>query len=76
MKNIRILSFSLLIFVVPGLGSCGSAESSNEKSGDTTKIQDSSLLNNYNNDYPNDRIHMKDSNAASDSSNRTDSIKK
>ena len=76
MKNIRLLSLSALIFVVIGLGSCGSAESSNEVKGDSAKTQDSSLLNNYNNDYPNDRIHMKDSNATADSSNRADSIKK
>jgi len=76
MKNARSLHFLLIFLVALCLGSCGSPESSNEKSGDTTKTQDSSLLNNYNNEYPNNRIHMQDSNAAKDSSRKNDSVKK
>ena len=32
-----------------------------------TETKDSSILDNYNNNYPNDRIHMQDSSASADS---------
>jgi hypothetical protein len=63
-----ILILAVGVFGVFGCGSGENSGKSNEKVGDTIGTQDTSLLNNYNNDYPNDRIHMQDSNAVADSS--------
>jgi hypothetical protein len=68
MKYFVNIYFSLVIMVTVGMLACNSGESSNQESGDTIKTQDSSQLNNYGNEYPNDRLHMQDSNAAKDSS--------
>ena len=63
--------------VILGIFGCNSGESSNQKSGDTIKTQDTSQLNNYGNEHPNDRLHLQDSNAAKDSSTigRPDTVK-
>jgi hypothetical protein len=68
MKTFVNIYFSVIIMVTIGMFGCNSGETSNEESGDSVKTQDSSLLNNYGNEHPNDRIHMQDSNAADDSS--------
>jgi len=54
--------------VTIGIFGCNSGQTSNEESGDSVNTQDSSLMNNYGNEHPNDRLHMQDSNAAKDSS--------
>ena len=68
MKTFVNIYFSIIIMVTIGMFGCNSGETSNEKSGDSIKTQDSSQLNNYGNEHPNDRLHMQDSNAAKDSS--------
>ena len=60
--------FSAMLMLVTGILSCGSGETSNEKVGDEAKTQDTSQLNNYENEYPNNRIHMQDTNASTDTS--------
>jgi hypothetical protein len=68
MKSFVNIYFSIVLMITVGMLSCNSGETSNEESGDSIKTQDSSMLNNYGNEHPNDRIHMQDSNAAKDSS--------
>ena len=70
MKHIVNLYFSGIIMVTVAAFGCGdNAAGTNEASGDTIKIQDSSQLNNYDNEQAQqNQIHMKDSNAATDSS--------
>jgi len=68
MKYFVNIYFSMIIMATLGIFGCNSGESGNDESGDSIKTQDSSLLNNYGNEHPNDRLHMQDSNAAKDSS--------
>jgi len=70
MKHIVNLYFSAIIMATVAAFGCGdSASGTNEASGDTIKTQDSSQLNNYDNEQAQqNQIHMKDSNAATDSS--------
>jgi hypothetical protein len=77
MKSFVNIYFSIVLMITVGMLSCNSGETSNEESGDSVKTQDSSMLNNYGNEHPNDRIHMQDSNAAKDSSTigRTDTTR-
>jgi hypothetical protein len=77
MKYIVNIYFSIIIMVTLGIFGCNSGESSNEQSGDSIKTQDTSQMNNYGNEHPNDRLHMQDSNAAKDSSTigRSDTVR-
>lgn len=54
---------------------CGDNGTSTTNSGTDTTGTDTSILDDANNSYPNDRIHITDSNKATDSLGR-DSIKK
>ena len=79
MKNIANRFLPALLITASCLIGCGESETSNEKTGDEVKTQDSSQLNNYDNEHPNDRIHLQDTNAAKDSGStgsRPDSIRK
>jgi hypothetical protein len=60
--------FSAMLMLVTGILSCGTSETSNEEVGNDAKTQDTSQLNNYDNEYPNNRIHMQDTNASTDTS--------
>lgn len=62
MKSVAKLSTLLLFTVAISISACDN--DSNEATGDEIETQDSSILNNYNNTYPDNRIHMKDSNSA------------
>jgi hypothetical protein len=66
MKNFNKLIPALTLVAAVTLNSC--QDNSNEARGEEAGSTDSTLLDNYNNAYPNNRIHMNDSNKAGDSS--------
>ncbi len=72
MKKISSVISAVTFALIITISSCGN--NSNEATGDEAATQDTSLMNNYNNDYPNNRIHMKDSNNAGDSAMRGDTV--
>ena len=68
-KAIPVLAVILAIT----FSNCGS-DTSNEARGEDAASEDSTILHNYNNDYPNSRIHMNDSNKAGDSVMQNDTV--
>ncbi|RYY28176.1 MAG: hypothetical protein EOO04_08555 [Chitinophagaceae bacterium] len=68
-KAIPVLAVTLAIT----FSNCGS-DTSNEARGEDETAGDSAVLQNFNNDYPNNRIHMNDSNKATDSVMQNDTV--
>lgn len=81
MKNTKnvIIAVLAVILILSLIFACNSASNGDTSKNDST-AKDSSILDNYNNEYPNNRIHLKDSNLAKDSSPKAgvvrDSLKK
>jgi hypothetical protein len=77
-KNI-IIAVLAVILILSLIFACNSGSNGDASKSDST-TKDSSILDNYNNEYPNNRIHLNDSNLAKDSPVKNgvarDSIKK
>lgn len=77
-KNIIIVVL-VIILIVSLIFACNSSSSGDTSKNDST-AKDSSILDNYDNQFPDNRVHLKDSNLAKDSpvknSVSRDSLKK
>jgi hypothetical protein len=71
----KILSVAVL-FSGMFLASCEDASTSNEKTGDEVRVDDSTLPSTNANDYPNTRITPSDTAGANDSAKTKDTIRK
>jgi hypothetical protein len=72
MKAIKKLPVLVVCFVYLFFSACNS--SSNQDSSDTGTSQDSSTMNSQE-EYPNNRIHIQDSNTNTDSSKPQDTVR-
>lgn len=75
MSYFKRISLAALLLSGMFFTSCGSDEVANDADGDELRTPDSTLPNASDNNYPNNRIHMKDSAGAADSTKKPDSIK-
>jgi hypothetical protein len=82
MKNFNrvFIPATAIIFSMTMFFACGSDGTSTSDAKTDTAQTDTTILDNYNNEYPKDRIHITDSNKGKDSMNREpakkDSLKK